>query len=357
MIWNKIQVIYSAVRYTTILMLFGLGASIVQAEELNCMLCHKHFGLVGFTDKGKLKIHYINETLYNRSPHAQVDCIDCHVGIDEIPHKDVKAVDCSVKCHVDEPSKEQVYSHKPIEDLLKKSAHSRTKKNGALKKYKNDYPLCRDCHEQPLYRSLAGLTDSHKSIAKKSISRCKGCHEKGDFSEKYFLHVASRMQRQTNPIERIEVCASCHANKEMNERHEMDDVVSSYKETFHYKLLRLGSEKTPDCIDCHVLSAANGHLIPSAEDKNSPSHPDNVGKTCQQVDCHENASKKLAGFQTHVTYKKDKYPLQFYLLLFFRIVLTVVLYSFLLIVFLELLRRLFPNIQIAPRRVAHRYRR
>ncbi len=333
---------YRFIQIGCILLITFTGISAAMAEDLNCMLCHKHFGLSGYSDKGKFQIHYINEALYQRSPHGQVDCVDCHIGIKEIPHKKVKRVDCLSECHVDEPSNNKPFSHKSVEKLIRKSAHSPLKKDGKKKKYQQDYPTCGDCHEQPLYRTLEGMANTYTSISKKSISRCKSCHEKDDYAEKYFLHVATRLQRQTNPIERIEICANCHGEKKMIKRHKMDDVVSSYKETFHYKMLRLGSEKTPDCIDCHVSSAANGHLITSQKDRTSPTHPKNVGKTCQQADCHEKASVKLAGFQTHVTYDIDKYPLQYYMLMFFRIVMTVVLYGFLIIVFFELLRRLFP---------------
>lgn len=318
----------------------------VRAEDLNCMLCHKYFGLNVIDKKGKIRIFYINEALIERSPHARVECIDCHEGIDEVPHKDVKQVDCTTECHVDEPSTKRRFSHKAVEVSLRQSAHSKLDKNGKRKKYPQDYPSCRQCHEQPLYRTLVGISDDFTSVEKKSLSRCKSCHEKGYFAEQYFQHIATRLQRQSHPLNRIKICASCHANKEIIKRHEMDDVVSSFKETFHYKMLSLGSEKTPDCIDCHVVSGVNGHLIKTKKDPKSPTHTQNVGQMCRQSGCHSKASAKLAGFQTHVTYEKDKYFLQFVLLTFFRIVMSVVLFGFLVVVFLELLRRLFPHYEL-----------
>lgn len=314
------------------------------AEDLNCMLCHKHLGLSRYDEAGNFKIFYINENLYQRSPHADVECIDCHEGIDEVPHKNVKAVDCSNQCHIDEPSTNRPYSHKPVADLLKKSAHSPISKKGTPKKHQQDYPKCRDCHEQPLYRALVVTKNSHKGVMEKTMSRCMSCHEEDEFIKKYFFHVASRLQKQTDPLQRIEMCAKCHSNRALMKRHDMREVVETYKETFHYKMVRLGSEKMPICIDCHVSSGINGHLIAAMDDPQSPTHPDNVGETCKQSDCHEKASVKLAGFQTHVTYEFDKYPLQYLILLFFRIVMTTVLYGFLVVVFLELLRRLFPNV-------------
>ena len=325
-----------------IIILCALSVDVL-AEDLNCMLCHKYFGLSGFTATGKLKIHYVNDMLYQRSPHSEVECIDCHVGVDEVPHEKVDPVDCAVKCHVDDPSTGKAYSHKSVGELLKKSIHSTRKKNGQRKKYKKDMPQCRDCHDQPLYRTLDTMNDSHEGLNKKAVARCNGCHEKNKFSEKYLRHIVSRIQRQTDPIKRIEICAKCHGDRGMLERHDMDDTVSSYKETFHYKMLRLGAENTPDCIDCHDKTAVNGHLILGMDDPRSPTHEDNVGETCQQSDCHQGATKRLAGFQTHVTYEVEKYPLQFYLLMFFRAVMSVVLFGFLGLVFLELFRRLMPR--------------
>jgi hypothetical protein len=51
----------------------------------------------------------------------------------------------------------------------------------------------------------------------------------------------------------------------------------------------------------------------------------------------------LAGFQVHVTYDRDKYPLEHYMLKFFTALLAGVMYFFLTLIVLELLRRLFPN--------------
>ncbi|MDH5435705.1 MAG: hypothetical protein OEX83_02995, partial [Gammaproteobacteria bacterium] len=58
---------------------------------------------------------------------------------------------------------------------------------------------------------------------------------------------------------------------------------------------------------------------------------------------HKSASATLAGFQTHVTYEREKYPLQFYMLIFFKALMAIVMYFFLILIFFELMRRLFPS--------------
>ena len=316
--------------------------SVSSADELNCVLCHKYKGLSRIDDKGDFRLYYINEQLFESSPHSKNSCLDCHEGIKEVPHKNVKEVDCSTECHMTEPSSDTKFSHDSVKDALARSVHSKYDENGNLKDYPEDYPTCKDCHEQPVYRPL----NKDVSSKERDIARCKTCHSSGDFAKDMYKHMSTRLHKFRSPKENINVCAKCHADKEFNRRHKLDDVVASYNETFHGKLIQLGSEKAPDCIDCHVVRGENAHLIEAQDVETSAVYKNNKARTCRGSGCHEKATDNIAGFQTHVTYEAEKYPLQFYMLAFFRIVLTVVLYAFLLIVFLELLRRLFPHATI-----------
>jgi len=337
---------FKLLKKIVVLIIFSLVFTTVIADELNCLLCHKYKGLSRIDDNGEFKLYYVNEHLYNNSPHSKNTCADCHTTVKEVPHKNVKKVDCATKCHIFEPSSDSKYSHKEVQEILDESVHSKFKKDGSLKKYSEDYPSCKDCHEQPLIRPFAVNQGMQDLVSQKSIARCKSCHTTGNFSEKFFLHVSTRLQKQRNPKDVIAMCAKCHADKGMQKRHKMDDVISSYKETFHYKLISLGSETAPDCLDCHVVRGESVHLIESQKSQTSSTHKDNKGQTCASSGCHPTASTKLAGFQTHVTYDHEDYPLQFYMLLFFKFMLAFVLYGFLAIVFLELIRRLAPNIAL-----------
>lgn len=176
----------------------------------------------------------------------------------------------------------------------------------------------------------------------RGIARCKSCHTQ-EFAESFYNHITSRLHKTRSPREWIRVCAKCHEDAELNKRHDIDNAVTSYSEIFHYKMIALGSEKTPDCIDCHVVAGESPHLIESRKVKTSSTYKNNVPTTCRSVGCHEKAGAQLAGFQTHVTYALDKYPLQFFMLLFFKALLACVMYFFLILIFLELLRRLFPD--------------
>lgn len=337
---------YVATWLTGLLLLVAAVPASAQSaatEDLNCLMCHKHRGLSRIDEDGNFRLFYINQELFESSPHSTNTCHDCHTDIDRIPHEPAKKVDCTQQCHVVEPSGKKKFSHKPIAQTLARSAHSPVDWDGSAKPHADDYPGCKDCHDQPLYRPLSFYKGERAGVSQRGISRCKSCHQKGDFAEAFYKHVTSRLHKTRAPKEVVRVCAKCHGGEEFRTRHLLDDVVTSYKQTFHYKLIAMGSERTPDCIDCHVVYGESPHLIESQESPTSSVFKNNVSTTCRTSECHDKAGPRLAEFQTHVTYAKQDYPMQFYMLIFFKSMLATVMYMFLLLVFLELMRRLFPK--------------
>jgi len=327
-----------------IIALIAFSGQASAGDELNCVMCHKHRGLSRIDENGEFRLFYINQELFDSGPHRRNKCKDCHTDIDRIPHKPAKKVDCAQQCHIVEPSGQKKFTHKPIAKTLARSAHGKLDAEGNPKPYQEDYPGCKDCHDQPFYRPISVYKGQvHSGVSERAVARCKSCHTSGDFAEDFYEHVTSRLRKTRFPLETIEVCAKCHQDPEFRKRHELDDVVTTYKQTFHGKLIALGSEKTPDCLDCHVVTGENTHLIESQTVATSAVYKDNVPGTCGTEDCHTKAGANLAGFQTHVTYDREKYPLQFYMLMGFKGLMALVLYFFLTLIFLELLRRLFPN--------------
>lgn len=312
-------------------------------DDLNCVLCHKYRGLSRIDEQGNFRLFYINEAMFEKGPHAKVMCVNCHTDINQLPHKPAKKVDCTIECHLTEPSSGNKFSHKPVAEMLATSVHSRLDAEGKPKEHQEDYPYCKDCHEEPLYRPLSFFKGKTPGVSERGLARCKTCHRTGDFAEDFYNHVTARLQKTRKPTEVIATCARCHGDPDFQKRHKLDDVVNSYKGTFHYKAIRFGSERTPDCVDCHVVKGESVHFI---EGKNSPTaanNKNNVARTCRTSECHAKAGEKLAGFRVHVTYEKDKYPMQHYMLKFFTALMAVVLYFFLALIFLELLRKLFPH--------------
>ena len=323
---------------------FSVIDEVKAADELNCILCHKYRGLSRIDKTGKFRLFFINHNMFSMSPHGKVKCNDCHRDINVVPHEPAQKVNCTIECHIIEPSGQRRFSHQSIEDNLFQSAHSKYDKDGNLKEMSEDYPHCKDCHEQPIYRPLSFFKGSKPGVSERAIARCKTCHRTGRFANIFYTHVTSRLQKTRRPREIVAVCAKCHGDKAFQKRHKLDDVVTSYFETFHGKAVNHGSERTPDCVDCHIRPGDNVHLIESKTSPTAAVNLENRAMTCRVKDCHVDAGENLSGYHVHVTYDDpEKYPIEYYLLLFFTLLTGGTMYFFLTIIFLELIRRFFPH--------------
>lgn len=287
-----------------------------EKKEVDCLMCHGYGTLARFDKGGIVKSLYMDKEAFLKTGHGKAECAECHEGFEELPHKkDLPKVDCVRECHIVENGIEKSFSHKEMADLLAKSAHSRVKENGEAKENAELIPDCKGCHK---------FNFQHK----KDIPEDQKLH-----------HVMSKKDV-------VQVCSGCHADKAVQEKFNLPDVVSSYYETFHGKMQRYGREDAPDCIDCHADHEKGVHLILSKKVSGSSVDRENRHKTCSVKDCHKNAGPKLAGFHVHVSYDKGEYPAEHYVRLFFRILLTSIIYFLMTVVFLELLRRFSPNFGI-----------
>lgn len=344
----KIKPVHTGV----LMMLLVLTSSAMAADELNCVLCHNFRGLSRIDEDGNFRLFYINQKLFKKGPHNRVQCKDCHQDIDKIPHDPASKVDCTIQCHLTEPSGNEKFSHKPVAEILEKSIHGEKLKESSSVEHLEDYPYCTDCHDQPLYRPLSFFKGHEAGIAERGLSRCKTCHRTGDFAQDFYAHVTSRLQKLRVGKEIAGVCAKCHGDKKFQQRHELQtNVVSSYWNTFHGKATYFGSDATPDCIDCHVVSGENVHSIEGKKSHTSAVNENNVAATCKASECHSNAGDQISSYQVHTDYEDpNKYPMQYYLLKFFKYLMASVMYFFIAVIFLELLRRIFPNYAILKNR-------
>lgn len=330
------------------LLLCGVAGTAGAEDEMDCLLCHKHRGLSRIDEDGNYRLFYVNEAFFEQGPHYKVKCKGCHADIEKIPHEPAKKVDCTTECHVTEPASQKKFSHKPVADMLAKSIHGKLDDKGSPKEYENDYPGCKDCHDEPLFRPLSFFKGKAGEVSERGLARCQTCHQKDKeeavgFADYFYRHVTARLRKMRTPAEIVGICARCHGDEEFQKRHKLDDVVTSYKVTYHWKATRMGSERTPDCTDCHVVKGESVHFIEAKKSPTSATNKNNVATTCRTSECHAKAGAKLASFHVHVSDDKDKYPMEYYMLRFFKALMAGVMYFFLIVIFLQLLRKLFPN--------------
>jgi hypothetical protein len=314
----------------------------IAADVENCLLCHKYPGLSRVDEEGNMRLLFINEEIFNQSVHAKVKCEGCHTDIKKIPHEDVKKVDCLAQCHIIEPSSEKKFSHADVATFMSKSVHSKTDENGNPKKYAEDYPDCKDCHDNPLYRPISFFKRVMPGISETALGRCRVCHPKDEFIFRFYNHITTRLHTIRNPKNIMEVCGKCHDDPELVARHDLSTRAAfSYGETFHGKAAAHLDERIPDCMDCHVNPGQSVHQMLSHKDPMSITNENNKIKSCTNMVCHPDASPKLAEYNVHPEFDVKESPVQFYFTMFFYLLTGGTLLPLFCFILLDLNRRLF----------------
>ena len=196
-----------------------------------CFECHDDKTLEG-TRLGKTFSAYINPTLFTRSVHGKINCVDCHSDIDLDEHPDdekVKKVNCG-NCHKTEQEKFIVGVH-------------------GTAVVKGD-PLAPDC------------------------TFCHGRH---------YIIPTNNINSAVAPLKIPFLCGRCHregTKVQMQRRIPKDRILENYSLSIHGNgLLKKGLIVSATCISCH-----SSHRILPPEDSRSSIARQNISKTCSK--CH-----------------------------------------------------------------------
>lgn len=298
---------------------FAKEVPVKEEKKVDCLSCHAYKNMVRFDKGGDVKSLYIDKEAFLETGHGKAVCTECHEGFEELPHnKDLEKVTCVKDCHIVDSLEEKTFSHKEKADILSQSAHSKV--------------------------NAAGEDKENAEL----IPDCKGCH-KFNYPHRKDVPEDQRLHHVMSKEDAVKVCAGCHANKDVQEKFGLHGVVASYNETFHGKAHRFGMKEAPGCIDCHADPSRGVHKIAKKDSPSSIIGKESRHKTCTQKACHVDGTVKMGGWHPHAMHDKEKYPLEYYMLSFFRFLTAGVMYLFLSIMFLELLRRLFPNFTLIKR--------
>ena len=267
----------------------------------NCLLCHRYPSMGRYDEKGKKHILYINEEKFANSVHGKLKCTSCHIGLDKIPHTDVKPVDCSTNCHIIEPSTEREFSHANMVKKFNNSVHG-LGNDGKSKAHPEDLPTCKYCHANRMYNPYSSAWGGSEALSNETLARCEGCHTEKKWAHRFYSHFTHRMRQRRTHEEIVALCASCHGDKEKMNRHGLESI-ETYKDTFHWVQLKYGVEDAPDCISCHIPIGYSAHDIRPRTDPLSPINKKNRVKTCSnqggiQV-CHPRATQAFATGRVH----------------------------------------------------------
>ena len=298
-----------------------------------------------------MKPYYVYEVILKNGVHAKGNYKGCHADIKKIPHDPAKKVDCLVECHIIEPSTEKKFSHKDVADFISGSVHSKTDAEGKEKKFAGDYPGCKDCHDNPLYRPLSFFKRVRPGISERSLGRCRVCHKKDEFVYRFYNHVTTRLHKDIHTLDIADMCGRCHHDPKIGPRHELTTrAVLSYGETCDVKAASFLDERIPDCLDCHVRTGTSVHQMLSHKDPLSSTHKNNRGKICTNIDCHPSASPRFASYAVHAEFSLVQSPAQYFFTVFFIVLTGGTLLPLMGIIFLDIVRRFFPHASIRRRK-------
>ena len=292
-----------------------------------CLVCHALPDLNYIDPQGQLRNATINTKHYLSSLHGSIACTDCHQNLQYYPHKEENIkVDCAASCHLNEPSKGEAYSHKSVTQEFEQSIHNQGWSKGfsAANRIEDNMqasPSCRFCHSNTSYIPN-NLLAKFKDTFAHTETECGSCHQGEVWLNQFSGHILRRLigARWTKTDE-VAMCNSCHDDPErINEtmRHiyqessvntsanqqehigvfknfyAKEDVTSnarfeqasrSYAMTLHARLITSGVEQGVSCLQCHAPNGYN-HGIQSKYDPRSPTHQDNLAKTCASANCH-----------------------------------------------------------------------
>lgn len=262
-----------------------MGPVTCPAQDIStadCADCH--------TD-GDDDIAVVTEDLLARSVHEGFDCIDCHDGIEDLPHDDLlPAVQCG-ECHEDAAEQYVLHGRSVVgED--------------------DDIPGCADCHGT---HEILAPSDRESLAHRQNLPQtCGTCHSNGDLAEKHGIRLSEPVAmyeksvhgRAAGIVDFSATCSDCHAtdgsshqiygpgNPESTINHfrvpntcgQCHKIIEQeYWEGIHGQLAARGETATPVCTSCH-----GEHGILATDDPESRVSPTQVAEsTC--APCHDSA--------------------------------------------------------------------
>lgn len=317
-----------------------------------CLGCHAKPDLYMTLPSGEQLYLTIDNAEYHASVHGKdgYACVQCHTTIASFPHPQLNVQtrrDLSLllyqscaRCHLDKYEKTLDSTHEKALLAGNKDAAICTDCHGAHNVQKPDEPrsrtaqMCERCHSK-IYNDYQNSVHGKALIGEGNpdVPTCIDCHG-----------VHNVQGPNTGPflLYSPEICAKCHANKDLMAKYNIStDVFNTYIADFHGTTVifdqKVPGQQTnkPVCVDCHGV-----HNILPPNDPNSTVMKSNLLTTCQR--CHPDAG---ANFPTawlgHYTPSPQKFPLVYFVDLFYKIFIPVVLGGMVLFVLGDAGRRIY----------------
>jgi len=328
-----------------------------------CLVCHSVAGMSKTLPNGDTLDLTIDEAAHSESVHAEagVKCTDCHETITSFPHPKFEAEsrrDATLamyslcqKCHAEQYHQSQ------------DSVHFTALAAGNL-----SAAVCTDCHAAHTQKRITDPQTGQPFAEQRILTAetCGRCH--GAIYEEFRASIhGAALYEENNPDvptcttchgvhslqgpddvafvlkSPTEMCGRCHTDAAMMGKYGIStNVLNSYVADFHGTTALLFEATSPDqdfnkplCFDCHGV-----HSILSVDDsQHGLKIRENILVTCQK--CHPDANANFSeAWLSHYDPSPEHYPVVYYVNLFYKIFIPLVLGGMSLFVLSDILNRL-----------------
>jgi len=328
-----------------------------QVDNSTCLSCHTREGFTVELDSGEILPLTINSDAYEESTHGSNDvtCVTCHSDIEGFPHPDrttqtlrevkLKYYTSCKECHTEQFN------------LTLDSVHQKSLAAG-----NQEAAVCADCHNPHTQQRLTNKdTGELLDYARLHIPEtCAQCHSAIYDTYKESVHGKALTQegnldvptcinchgvhniqspntatfRNSTPF----LCANCHTNNALMDKYGLStQVLNTYVADFHGTTVVLFDKTFPDqptnkpvCTDCHGV-----HNIVRVDDpQKGLSVRENLLARCQK--CHPGATANFPdAWMSHYIPSTEKYPIVYYVNLFYKFFIPAVLGPMLILVVMD----------------------
>jgi cytochrome b subunit of formate dehydrogenase len=153
--------------------------------------------------------------------------------------------------------------------------------------YRNIPETCGTCHAGVLADFKNSIHGQNFENGREDGPICSTCHHS---------HTVTRITDEAWKLHIIEDCGHCH-----------EELIETYRETYHGQVTALGYAKPARCSDCH----GSHNILPPTDPESTLAEGENRIETCRK--CHEGANEKFTKFHAHADHNdRAKYPILFY---------------------------------------------
>lgn len=321
-------------------------------DNTYCLSCHEGSSASIPLPSGETLDVGVDSHAYADSVHGKLDiaCVLCHTSISTYPHDPITAESrrdftlqmypaCST-CHYPEYTETLDSDHELARQAGVMDAAVCTDCHGShdvrpAGEPRTSVPLtCRKCHSEIYNAYEDSVHGGALTTGNPDVPTCTDCHGVHDLKGPH----ADSPFRLFSP----QICADCHADEALMGKYNIStNVFSSYLADFHgttvvlFENLAPGQETNkPVCVDCHGV-----HDIQAPIYADSSVYKENLLGTCQR--CHPDAAANFPdAWLSHYPPSAEKAPLVFWVNMFYKILIPLVIGVMLVAVLLDVRRRL-----------------